>query len=326
MEVPDELLEAKDAIQADLLALPGVTGVGIGMREEDGELFEEELALRVYVEDLNAVPDGIPSELSGWPVSVVEMNIEPCMAADMTRYEELKGGIRIAHPSHGSGTLGTIVKELREDEEEPNYYALTAQHVVGSGEGEEFPHIVWQAESPPIFAGAEVASTDSVGEVRGSAFPTLPPGVGGAVVGDVDAAIVSLDWAAGEERGSSAAIADDSGAGDLVEAVTETALPLVGDQVRKRGFATRLTHGFVIDAHHVAPWSPGGANHWLAEQVVIAGTGGTFCAQGDSGSLVLEEESPTAVGLLWAQELGGRRGVACKWRNVERALGVTPVL
>ena len=77
MDIPDELVGAKEAVEFGLLALPGVVGVGLGMREEDGEVFDE-LAVRILVEDASQVPFGLPGDIAGVPVSVVESRIVPC--------------------------------------------------------------------------------------------------------------------------------------------------------------------------------------------------------------------------------------------------------
>lgn len=333
MEVPEELIEAKDEVQFELLELPGVTGVGIGFREEAGNLFEEDLAVRIYVADENEVPEGLPEEVGGVPVCLIQMDVVPC-AEDVTRYEELKGGIRIAHPAHGFGTLGTIVK--REEEGEPSFFGLTCEHVVGDGEGDEFPYVVWQDHEPPLTG--EIPTDDAVGLVVDAAYPKPDPLVVGAIVHDVDAAIFSLDLAAQQERGFSSAIADDSGEGDLISQVTSSELPHLGQIVQKRGFVTRVTRGLVVDLHCTCRWNPkAGPNRHLVEQVQVtgigagAGTSPVFAAEGDSGSLVLDEQSGAAVGLLYGMDptpgfFGpGVRCVFNKMAKVESALGINPV-
>jgi len=50
MIIPPELIAAKNLVQWNILALPGVVGIGIGLREENGVLFNE-LAIRIDVSD-----------------------------------------------------------------------------------------------------------------------------------------------------------------------------------------------------------------------------------------------------------------------------------
>jgi hypothetical protein len=64
MDVPPEVLAAKNEIEVSLLSLPGVVGVGIGLREENGEIFDE-LAIRILVDDAEQISDGLPTELAG---------------------------------------------------------------------------------------------------------------------------------------------------------------------------------------------------------------------------------------------------------------------
>lgn len=39
MDIPPDLVVAKDAVELGLLSLPGVVGVGLGAREENEEFF-----------------------------------------------------------------------------------------------------------------------------------------------------------------------------------------------------------------------------------------------------------------------------------------------
>src|SRR5205823_1150499 len=107
--IPPALVEATDVAAPALLALPGVTGLAAGFRL-DGDEVTEDLTVYVFVADESETPPGIPSEVGGVGVSVIEMEFVPC--ADEARYPQLEGGIRISHPSQrGGGTLGAIVKD-----------------------------------------------------------------------------------------------------------------------------------------------------------------------------------------------------------------------
>jgi hypothetical protein len=115
MEVPDEMLAAKDALAAALSAvlpfLPGVQGVNVGLRQDGVELTDE-LVLRVLVTDTDAVPEGLDAQIAdaGFPVVVVEREMSPLL--DDGVHDPLVGGItvRTAHGalliSRGAGTLG----------------------------------------------------------------------------------------------------------------------------------------------------------------------------------------------------------------------------
>ena len=320
MEIPPELLAAKAAIEWFLLALPGVVGVGIGLREENGELFEE-LAVRVYVADGSAIPAGIPDSVGGIGVCIVEGGVEP-IAEDAARYDPLVGGIRIAQPSRGAGTLGAIVQDAATGE----LLGLSCFHVVGDTSA-VFPHTIWQPHEPNLVMGGAIAPDDNIGRVVRVDFPQTPPlPFSPVLVGLVDAAVFTLVPALEQGRDLSPSIAGQFAPALLVDRITATALPFAGQPVRKRGFVTRLTEGRIIDAMLTVPWTAGPPNAFLIEQAVIAGAStnpdGIFCNEGDSGSVVLDRDSPTAVGLLWGRSLGGLRGVMAHIRNVESQLGV----
>jgi hypothetical protein len=330
MDIPDEAVQAKSAVEFDLLALPGVTGVGLGAREENGE-FSDELAVRVLVEDASDVPDGVPQDVEGVPVCVIERVYDPLgsVPPDTDRYPELRGGIKIASP-RAEGTMGVLVEDATTGE----VLGLSNFHVTGP-----VGNPVWQPTAPPLVVGVPPAKDDLVGDVATVDFPNTPPlPASPVVVGTTDSAVFRTDGAAAQQRGVSRAIADDKGLGfpDMVPAVTATAEPAIFGPVRKRGFQTRLTKGSVSGAQIVGkwltePWVPGGPNAYLMEQVEIFGGGGVFAEPGDSGSLVLDAVEPTALGLLWGGSRGGQFAAGGKFcsmsliSNVEAHLGISTV-
>jgi hypothetical protein len=334
MEIPNELIEAKAAVELGLLSLPGVVGVGLGAREENEEFFDE-LALRILVEDANQVPAGLPDEIAGVAICIVERQYEPIAFPDLARYPELRGGIKIEKPTQGTGTMGALVQ----DSTTGDIVGLSCFHVVGPP-GDQFPHQIWQPKNPPLIAGGSPPPKDDfVGEVLRTDFPnTAPLPFSPIVVGLTDSAVFSTDGAAAQGRTVSRAIADQGlGQPDLIAAVTSTANPTIFQSVRKRGFMTgptggqALPTGFIVGKHLSTRWLPGGPNAFLLEQVEIFGGGGIFAQPGDSGSLVLDATEPTALGLLWgatrggALAPGGKMGTMSLIHNVESQLGVSVV-
>ena len=72
----EELQVVRKGVEADLLRLPGVTGVDIGPKRVNGEATGE-LAIRIYVvrkRPLDDIPvnERIPSTIGGVPTDVVE--------------------------------------------------------------------------------------------------------------------------------------------------------------------------------------------------------------------------------------------------------------
>ena len=115
----------------------------------------------------------------------------------------------------------------------------------------------------------------------------------------------------------------------LVDRITGTDGPTVGHFVRKRGFATRLTEGVIVGANLTFQWTAGPPNSWVIDQAEVTGLSsnpnGVFLDNGDSGSVALERDSATAVGLLWGAKDSGLRGIMSDIRNVESQLGVNIV-
>jgi len=69
----DDVRRVKDEVAAELMRLPGVTGVGVGHKIVDGRKTPE-LAIRVYVNEKMSMPPetSIPKDIQGIPTDVVE--------------------------------------------------------------------------------------------------------------------------------------------------------------------------------------------------------------------------------------------------------------
>ena len=203
MDVPPELIAAVNAAQWDILALPGVTGIGVGFREDSGQILEE-LAVRVYVADKSNVSPGIPDNIGGVAICLIEGSCTP-VAEDRGRYSPLVGGIRIECALVGFGTLGAIVQ----DAQTGALLGLSAYHVTGDGQA-DFPYTIWQPQSPIMVAGAPPPSpTDNIGRVIRFEFPRTPPLPSSSVLASaLDASVIDLTAALNQGRGLSPAIAD----------------------------------------------------------------------------------------------------------------------
>ena len=240
MDIPDELVDAKRAVELDLLGLPGLVGIGLGMREADGE-FLDELAVRILVEDATDVPAGLPDEIGGVAVCIIERQAQPCGLPHISRYDDLMGGIRVSQPVRARGTLGALVEDASTGET----LGLSCYHVAG-GPGEDS---VYQPQEPNLIAGVPASTADKIGNVVRAEFPQTPPLPSSPVlVSMVDAAVMSLAAATTARRTLSRSIADQGfGLPPLVTAVTATSAPIAGlSRVRKRGFVTGTTAGLVI--------------------------------------------------------------------------------
>lgn len=337
MEIPPEVLAAKELAEPALMAVPGVIGVGIGMREENGELFDE-LAVRIYLDEDLRDPPVLLEEIAGVPICLIRDRIEPLVSPDIDRYDELAGGIKVSRPMIGFGTMGVLVEDARNP---GSLLGLSNFHVVGDVGG-TYPDTIWQPNESPLVTGSPPAPANNIGSVVRVSFPQLQPIPFVTVpVGLVDAAVFAVDVALGlappgsglavlppaDQRTTSPKIVGQGGLGTtLIDRVIATAVPSAGQPVMKRGFATRVTTGFVIDPSARFNWPTNNSNQHLIEQMLIVGSStnpnGIFCEPGDSGSLVIVDSTSTAIGLLWGRMGAGTRGLASAIRNVESQLDV----
>jgi hypothetical protein len=325
MDIPADVVQAVQDAQWALIALDGVTGISIGLREADGEPVNDELVVRITVRDAANLPDGLPDEIGGVPVFIVEGSIEPCGFPDNVRYPELHGGIEITNPALGSGTLGALV----EDSSTGAILGLTCYHVVGNP-GQAFPDQIWQATNPPLIATATIPDDDLISDSWRVDFPQTPLPLSlpfPLLVSTTDSAAIDLGPATAHGRTFSRAVAGDLGQPNLADAITATALPALGDKVRVRGFVTGPSMGIVLGLNHMPVWNVGAQFAVLLEQIEILAwpPGSRFAQKGDSGALVLANSDPTAVGLLWGVTDNGSRASASQIGRVESALGVSVV-
>lgn len=321
MDIPAQLVEEIGALAPSLISLPGVVGVGVGFREQDGERFDE-LAVRLLVADARDVPIGVPESISGVPVCVIEFPVEPLFNPDTTTYQQLPGGAQIQPAPLASGTLGAIARTTTGD-----MVGLTCHHSVGDP-----GTTVWQPVAPGAIAGNPPDLTDSIGQViacQSPATQTIPVPNGPLLVlgSEIDAATVSLDTAVAQGRTITNAIADGFGV------IAATAPPYVGMFVRKRGSQTGPTTGLITGFYPYQPWSigqpPPGHSYMMIGQYEITFNplgcpDGIFSKGGDSGAVILQDRTQTAVGLLWGGvQTGGIRAMMCDITTVESRLGIS---
>lgn len=299
MDVPPEMIAALENHRNDILAIDGVLGIDIGFTEPGG-IPTDDIAIRVLVPDLGNIPADIPSDLDGFPVVVIEREVE--LDADLARYDPVQGGISVGIRrgilAEGRGTLGGIVldattKELR---------GLSCMHVLCI---------------PPFAAGDEIEQPqplDTTVNHLGTLlrWSTISPG-GPLWQGDdiafSDAAICTVDRVVGWPT-----IVD-------IGPVIHTATAHLKDRVSKRGRTTLLTYGTVNGVYLTTRSSSTGA--WLLDQFQVRGDDGTlFCKGGDSGSLVVNDAGEV-VGLLWAGHEKTNTGIATHIDDVVADLGIS---
>jgi hypothetical protein len=257
-----ELIEAQQRVEAvyaeakqELTQIPGVTDVGIGIKEVAGELTGETV-LRVYVEakrdESELPPDQIvPKEFQGIKTDVILFR-ETFPEEDTTRYRPVKGGVQIgAAGSSGVGTLGCLAR-LTAD----NAIVVLSNH-----------HVLYDS---PATDNSEIGQPDYTSSCCCSCGD-IATNVHGIRHDHLDCAIAKLK--SGVEHSTVV-----HGIGNI----TGVADAVAGEAVKKRGRTTELTTGTVTNLTKDA------ANTKILEVEVKKNNGNErFTRPGDSGSALL---------------------------------------
>jgi len=308
MDVPPEMTAAVDDNASQVLSIAGVTGIGIGFTEVNG-IPTDNIAILVSVADIGNIPAGIPETLAGFPVVIIQRNVLPL--ADLARYEPLLGGVSVSRQgSIKGGTLGGIVRDNATGE----LRGLSNAHVFLSGGGQPGDPILQPESLLPNPA-------DVIGTLLRSSFPTTPSTMPPFLpIGFSDAAVCTIT------RSAAAAIVD------ITRPVNGTAIAQKGDRVMKRGKTTGLTFGIVNQVHIYQLSQFDNQQAELVDQFEIrvdSSRSPRFSDRGDSGSLVVKEDTGEIVGLLWggtADSNGvpdGQFGYASDIDNVAADLGIS---
>ena len=135
----------------------------------------------------------------------------------------------------------------------------------------------------------------------------------GGAVNHIDAAIAALD--------------DPGSAVPRIMGIGRHANPPVAaflnQAVAKHGRTTGLTFGTVVDVGFDGNVRYDGRVAYFEDQIAIIGHSGPFSADGDSGSLVLDNPGSRAVGLLFAGD--GTYALANRIQSVLNRFGATIV-
>lgn len=253
---------------------PGKYTVGVGLKQI-GREFTDRVALFVCVpEKMSAedVPEGefVPPEFYGYVTDVIVQ--QPVLAADVTRYDPLHGGIQISKPgitvdgltTINPGTLGAIVRRRQDG----SLLLLTNAHVAAALNVD-----IFQPAQGEI--GAAIVGT--VIDLRDEGSPLL-----------LDCAVIRPN----SSRSLQNTIQDIG----PVRGVS-TGIPALGELVKKRGARTLLTQGFVVRL-----W-PGAVP--AVSEIEVSGSVPfvtLFAGKGDSGSVLLNT-SDQVIGLLFAMTI-----------------------
>ncbi|HYN89200.1 MAG TPA: hypothetical protein VER55_11745 [Ardenticatenaceae bacterium] len=297
----------------------GVHAVGIGRKVVNGRVTED-LSVRVHVVQKVAhsfLPPAyhIPSQIDGIPTDVVESppafiaatesqaptaetaaaDVPGCSTDRFQRQRPLIAGISSGHFNVSVGTLGYFCRSTRQGDDPDKVFVLSNNHVYADvNQG----HVGDNLLQPGVFDHGTLV------DVIATLVRSVPLQLGADGQNRVDAAI-------GELRPDVTYVAEVCSIG----AIIGTAIATDGMQVRKHGRTTGYAEGEVTDLSYDAIVGMDHNNSSVVacfENQIRIQPISPFKAigvGGDSGSLVVEKGSQSAVGLYFANPMDGSYGV-----------------
>lgn len=270
----------------NLMRIKGVVGTAVGL------LPDGKAAIQVLV--LDDGPRDIPAVIENIPVQVRVTGLLMALSDPTTRLRPAPLGYSVGHPAITAGTIGARVVNAT------GVFALSNNHVLANGNAASIGDPALQ---PGPYDGGTAA--DQIGTLFAFApisFTTNPTNT-------IDAAIAISDVA---NLGNSTPLDDGYGTpngaifGDANnDRVFDDRNALLGVAVKKYGRTTKLTHGTItginatVDICYEVFFIFCIKSARFVDQLVI--TPGTFSGGGDSGSLIVSDDSGNnPVGLLFA--------------------------
>lgn len=327
----EEIRQVKDQIADEFLSRPDITGVGVGFKEVGG-VRTDQLAIVFYVKAKKDVAkdETLPLTVRGIPTDVVELRIstgplsrsvsedntqrEVVAPADVDtkKYDPLWGGISIG-PSreikgaYGAGTLGVMGK----DSKTKAPMMLSNYHVMCGNDGKA-------AKGDDICQPSRV---DAWLEWCSNCAKLER-----WYVGDVklDGTLYGIDAAVAEQSHRGTAFDKIVNIGEIAGVELATA-KMLKDKVIKQGRTTGKTTGSLISVSLDVEDDFGPPYNKVKMSNLLLVEPTDFIMEGDSGSILLLEDSLRAIGLLWGIGDGhGQKnlGIACQIMAVTYKLGI----
>ena len=282
--------------EKELMALPGVLAVGVGLKERKGEI-QRELCFKITVEKKRdksgiKVKDLVPEKIYGFKTDVVE-KIITLPASNSRKYRPLIGGSQIqSSTSSLTGTLGCFAKRNSDDK----IVLLTNWHVVIKTSDHDTDE---ESIGQPYHNGC--CDCCATGE-----FATV---VDGRFNSTHDVAIALLNGQEADTIPSEKYINEILGIG----LITGSAEPLGTETVYKYGRKTGLTKGQILNDNTLLDVDYSGIYDGLG---IVSRPGiriipsdfdipPEFIDFGDCGSVTVNEHNQVIV-LNWALAGGGR--------------------
>ena len=303
VDMHKEFNKVRKKVEKELMEIPGVLAIGVGLKETNSEL-RRELCFKVTVEKKKEKSkiknkELIPETIFGFKTDVIEEIIR-LPTINSKKYRPLIGGSQVESSTvQGRGTMGCFAKR----DSDGKIVLLTNWHVV--------------IDNPTSFDGERVGQPTHNGCCSCCATGEIAKVVGGIFNTVHDAAIALIN---GQESDT---FPDDRYINEIlgIGIIAGSADPLGGETVYKYGRTTELTKGQIlndnttifVDYENLYPGSG-----------VISRTGVTFTpsaphtlftAPGDSGAVTVNELNEVVV-LNYASSAGGRI------KQVETDLGI----
>lgn len=303
------ILEAKKSYQNSLFSMPNVNGVGVGFKVSNGQVTDELSVVCLVTKKTSNLPAAglIPTQVGGVVTDVVQVG-EIIALANTGRYRPAPGGVSIGHYSITAGTLGVVVR----DKTDGTRLILSNNHVLANSNDANLGDAILQ---PGPADGGRVA-TDQIAVLERFepiVFSTEPgtcstaslyADIGNAIakvlssshrlqVVKQQAAVNYIDAALARPLNDADVLNDIMDIGPI----TGTVPPFLGMAVRKSGRTTGFTTGTINTMDAAVDVSYGAGKIARFEGQLVAGA---MSQGGDSGSLVVDDNSNNAVGLLFA--------------------------
>lgn len=342
---PGEILELRNRAREAFSHIPGVLGVGFGLKEV-GDQLTERRALRVYVEKKKPVEDlaedeVIPSEFEGVPVDVLTIpHGQPFGTPDTQQHSPLIGGITItnlktdAAGQVGLGTMGCFA--TIDGVSGPENVVLLSNNHVLAGNGGAAGDTVYQPKLPggtidPTYLGP-VAKNHDLG-LKGHHNFTYPTESQEPYYVDCASAKLNIDISSWCDCNCGVSYKNElreittatGGANSKLEGVARA---VDGETVFKSGRKTGATKGTIADP--LASIMFGTPAALIENVIVIAPTNppnAAFADHGDSGSALINDQNDL-VGLVFGGDeitVPNPRTFACHIAPVLDLLKVTPI-
>lgn len=295
----EQALKIYDDVRRELLRIPGVVEVGVGIKETGGKLTEE-VVFRVYViEKLpeTALPPEqvIPKTIRGFRTDVIKRRDRVPIIGfsdedDWKNYSTKVGGIRIgSQNAGGTGTLGCFCMLLSDG----SVVFLSNHHVLLSGSA-----AVGSKVGQPQHEKSCCCTCNEIGQVHSGTAGALD-----CAIGTLNLDVPFFAKVKTIKRGD--------GTTELNGFISGSGAAVLSEEVWKVGARTGLTRGTITDLVPDLEVTPTAAFPRVANR-------------GDSGSVVVSLATSNVVGLLKSIDTATETlGFATPIASVLSTLGIT---